>query len=205
MAIVGFGEVEPETTDSATDAVEAAGGEVSSVAILGLPPDVPALADAAGPRFADERPGPDRGSDLGVAIGRRLVGGGRLLDRVNEQLFSRFNGTLEGVTRVVLVSQGPDALEADVNGEGRAFEAALLSGIGDRALGAAGVERSSTDPTTLQIFSTAEIPTVDDVDQKPGQVALIFALLGAEGSFGVKDGASSLLPELLPEQAGAVP
>lgn len=205
VAVVEFGEVDSDTTDPATDAVEAAGGEVSSVAILGLAPDVSGLAAAAGGRFAAARTGPKRGTDLGVAIGHQLVGGGPLVEKVREQLFSRFNGDLDGVTRVVLVSQGPDELEADLNGEGRAFEAGLLRGIEERALGAAGVELTATDPSTLQIFSSAGIPTVDDVEKKPGQVALVFALLGADGDFGVKEGATSLLPDLLTEQVDPIP
>ena len=205
VAIVELGDVGNDTTDPATEAVEAAGGEVSSVAFVGLPPDVPALAEAAGGRFVTARPGPDRGTSLGTAIGRQLVGGGPLVERVREQLFSRFNGSLDGVTRVVLVSQGPDQLEADLSGEGRAFEFGILRGIRERALGVAGVELTTTDPTTLAIFSSAGIPTVDDIEKKPGQLALVFALLGADGDFGIKEGATSLLPDLLPEQVDSIP
>lgn len=205
VAVVEFGEVESDTTDPATRSVEAAGGEVSSVAILGLPPDVPSLATAAGGQFGTARPGPERGTDLGMAIGRQMVGGGPLIEKVREELFSRFNGSLEDVTRVVLVSQGPDELEADLTGEGRAFEMGLLRGMQEQALGTAGIELTATDPTTLSIFSNAGIPTVDDIETKPGQVALVFALLGADGDFGVKEGATSLLPDLLPEQADAIP
>ena len=39
--------------------------------------------------------------------------------------------------------------------------------------------------------------TVDDVDATAGKVAMVFALLGANGDFGVKDSADRLLPELL--------
>ena len=46
----------------------------------------------------------------------------------------------------------------------------------------------------------AGIATVDNVEQAPGQVALVFALLGADGDFGVKEDADSLLPDLLPER-----
>ena len=205
IAIVELGEVGTETVDPVTEAVEAAGGEVSSVAILGMPLDVPALAEAAGGRFVTARPGPDRGTDLGIAIGRQLVGGGPLIERVREQLFSRFNGSLDGVTRVVLVSLGPDQLEADLSGEGRAFGVGLLRGIRERARGTAGAELTATDPTTLSIFSSAGIPTVDDIEKKPGQLALVFALLGADGDFGVKEGATSLLPDLLPGQVDSIP
>jgi len=205
VALVELGEVGAGTTDPATEAIESAGGELSSVAILSLPPDVDAIAAAAGGRFEAQRPGPERGSDLGAALGRQLVGGGPLVERVREELFTRFNGSLDGVTRVVLVGQGPEELEADLSGEGRAFEMALLRGIDVEALGAVGVEQTATDPTSLGIFSAAGIPTVDNIDQTPGQVAMVFALLGAEGEFGVKDSATSLLPDLVPAQVEPSP
>jgi hypothetical protein len=201
VALVELGEVDSDTTDPATEGVEAAGGKLSSVAILAIPPDVGALAEAAGGRFAKAKAGPDRGTDLGTAIGRQIVGGGPLLDKVREQLFSRFNGSLDDVGRVVLVGRSPGELAADLSGEGRAFETAFLRGIDSRARGTVAVERSDTDPTTLAAFSAAGIPTVDNVEQMPGQVAMVFALLGAEGEFGVKEGATSLLPDLHPAPA----
>ncbi len=158
MALVELGEVDTDTTDPATEGVEAAGGELSSVAILAVPPDVAALAEAAGGRFAKAKAGPERGTDLGEAIGRQIAGGGPLLDRVREQLFSRFNGSLDDVDRVVLVGQDPADLAADLGGEGRAFETAFLRGLASRARGTVAVERSDTDPTTLAAFSAAGHP-----------------------------------------------
>lgn len=196
--LIELGDVSDDTTQPATSAVEAAGGDLASQAILALPPDLPALYAAAGGRFAVARPDQDLAGELGTAVGRQLVGGGPLIERVRNDLFTRFSGDLAGVTRAVLVSMPPDELQADLNGDGRAFELALLRAIDDRAEGTVGVERTETDPTTLGVFSTAGIATVDDVERVPGQVALVFALLGAKGDFGVKDGATSLLPDLLP-------
>ena len=101
---------------------------------------------------------------------------------------------------MVFVSVPPDELQADLSGEGREFEAALIRGIDENAAGTAGTERTPVDPTTLAPFSAAGVATVDNVEQAPGQVALVFALLGADGDFGVKEDADSLLPDLLPER-----
>ena len=46
-------------------------------------------------------------------------------------------------------------------------------------------------------FKGANVSSVDDLDQVAGRVAMIFALLGAKGHFGIKDSADRLLPELL--------
>jgi len=201
VALIALGDLPDDTAGDAQRAVEAADAKLASVAVLDLPPDLDALREAAGGRFGTPRRGPMRAEDLGAAIGRQLVGGGPLIERVREQLFERFNGSLAGVSRVVLVAPAPAALEGDLSGEGRAFESALLGGIDARARGTVGVERSSTDPTTLAVFSNSGIATVDDVERVPGQVAVVFALLGAEGDFGIKENASSLLPDLLPARS----
>ena len=197
VGLIELGEVSDDTTQPAVSAVEAAGGDVPSQATLSLPPDLPAMYAAAGGRFAAGKPDQALAGELGTAIGRQLVGGGPLIEKVRDDLFDRFSGDLSKITRVVLVSQSPDDLQADLTGEGRTFELALLRGIDDRALGTVGIERTTTDPTTLGVFTNAGIATVDDIDRIPGQVAAVFALLGAEGDFGVKDAATSLLPDLV--------
>ena len=62
---------------------------------------------------------------------------------------------------------------------------------------AVAVERSDASESSIPFFAPFGIATVDSVDLVSGKVALVFALLGAEGSFGIKDSANSLLPELL--------
>ena len=60
-----------------------------------------------------------------------------------------------------------------------------------------GVEGSETEPSSISFFASHDLSTVDDVDLVSGQVSMVFALLGAEGNFGVKDSADRLLPDLL--------
>lgn len=204
VALLALGELpDTETAEDAQRAIEAAGGELRSVAVLDLPPDLAELREAVADRLpAGARDAPIPAERLGVALGRQLVTDGPLIEPVREQLFSRFNGDLVGIDRVVFVSVPPDELQADLSGEGRAFESALIRGIDSGAAGAVGAERSGADPTTVEPFSAAGISTVDNVEQPAGQVALVFALLGAQGDFGVKEGADSLLPDLLPERPG---
>lgn len=202
VAVIALGDLpDGETAEDAQRAIEKAGGELTSVAVLDLPPDLDALREAVSDRLpAGARGAPISAEQLGSAIGRQLASDGPLIEVVREQLFSRFNGDLTGLDRVVFVSLPPDELQADLSGEGRAFEAALIRAIDEAAAGTAGAERTSTDPTTLAPFSAAGIATVDNVEQAPGQVALVFALLGADGDFGIKEGADSLLPDLLPKR-----
>jgi Copper transport outer membrane protein, MctB len=65
-----------------------------------------------------------------------------------------------------------------------------------------GVETASADPSSISFFQGNDMASVDDVDLAAGRLATVLALLGAEGNFGVKGSADSLLPDLLapPEQ-----
>ena len=48
------------------------------------------------------------------------------------------------------------------------------------------------------------ISSVDNVDLPAGRVSLVYALAGAQGSFGVKEGSDRLLPDLLRPVAAPV-
>src|SRR5918999_1319458 len=58
-------------------------------------------------------------------------------------------------------------------------------------------ERTDSEPSSITTFEDADLSSADNVDEVAGRVALVFALLGAEGSFGQKDTADQLLPDLL--------
>ena len=62
---------------------------------------------------------------------------------------------------------------------------------------AVGVESSTAEPSSISFFNGNDLSSVDDVDLVAGQLATVFALLGAEGSFGIKGSADRLLPDLL--------
>lgn len=58
-----------------------------------------------------------------------------------------------------------------------------------------GAEFSQVPYSYMRGYQAQNISTVDNVDTLLGQIALIFALEGKEGNFGVKSTATSLLPE----------
>ena len=59
-----------------------------------------------------------------------------------------------------------------------------------------GVERTDADPSSMSLFHGHGLTTVDDLDLTSGQIALVYALRGARGSFGVGTEATRLLPPL---------
>ena len=60
-----------------------------------------------------------------------------------------------------------------------------------------GVESTTTEPSSISFFQANDLSTVDDIDTTAGELALVYALLGDEGSFGVKGSADRLLPNLI--------
>jgi hypothetical protein len=113
---------------------------------------------------------------------------------------------------VILVRQVPSELDPEDEEALQSLEAGLIEGVRDSGVPAVAVERSDAEPSMLGAFSSRDVSTVDDVDLAAGKVAMVFALLGAAGDFGVKESADSLLPELLqpvpeppPEQTPTAP
>ena len=60
-----------------------------------------------------------------------------------------------------------------------------------------GAERTDADTSSIGVFAARQLATVDHVNLVSGEVALILALLGAEGDYGVKESADQLLPDVL--------
>lgn len=194
VALIEFGAVSDDVAVDARDAVNAAGGDLSSIAQIAQPPDSAALAGALPPRFASIRRGPDALSALGREIGAEIVGGGPLVVALKPELFASFTGTLRGVDRVI-VARAPGAdLDPVQKAATSTFEDALLQGMVETATAGVGVELTTTDPTTLQPFIDAGMATVDHLDLPAGEVSLVYALNGLDGNYGVKDDARSYLP-----------
>jgi hypothetical protein len=201
VAIVALGDLGDDLSADVEDALEPTGASVSAVAVVDEPPDVDAVINAlAGPR-ARQLP---RGSALDRAAnmaGEALVRGGRDFDGVRETLLDRFSGTPGDVDAVVLVRDRPQDLTARVRDDADRLESGLIDGMRDAGATVVGVERSDADDSSIGFFEDQELSSVDSIDLRSGEVALVFALAGAEGSFGVKASADRLLPELLPSDS----
>jgi hypothetical protein len=203
VAIVALGDLADDVSADVEEALDPTGASVSAVAVVDEPPDVDAVIDAlAGPR-AGKLP---RGAALdraATAAGEALVRGGREFDGVREALLDRFSGTPGDVDAVVLARERPQDLAARVREDTDRLESGLIEGMREAGATVVGVERSDEDDSSIGFFEDQGLSSVDSVDLRSGEVALVFALAGAEGSFGVKATADRLLPELLPVAGAA--
>lgn len=197
VGLLFLGEPSKAVASDVRDALRDSGGKLTGTLALDLPPDLGAIADAAGrTRYKDIDTQPKLVEPFGERIGTQLVvPRGRLLRREKQVLFPTRAGQV-GPFDVVVVVRLPRTIDdAADRATSAALESGVVAGITKAGVIAVGVEPSSTSPSSVPWFRARDLATVDNVDDMPGQAALVFALAGAEGSFGTGPKASSLLPD----------
>ena len=203
IGLVALGDLPGDVSDSIEEALEPTGARLVGVGVVREPLDLAALAgDLSKTRFADIRRNPESQTDFGTGVGRQIVLGGTLLDRVRSHLFSRASGNFGGLDGVIVVREPPQDMGPVQRAAAGRLESALVTGIEATRTPAVGVETSTDETSSISFFQDSDLSSTDDVDLTAGRLATVFALLGAEGSFGVKGSADRLLPDLLALRTG---
>jgi Copper transport outer membrane protein, MctB len=207
IGVLALGSLSDEASSGIEAALEPTGARLVAIGVVREPPDMGGLAsELSETRFADFESNSDTVQALGTGVGRQLVFGGDLLDKVRSEFFSRASGQFGNLDGLVVVRDQPDELDSEERSATGRLETGLLEGVEATRTTAVGVETSEADSSSVSYFQSRSLASVDDLDLVAGQVAMVFALLGAEGSFGVKDSADQLLPDLLaPGPVPAVP
>lgn len=199
-AILALGGLPSPVTEEVEEALAPTGGRLVGVGVVREPVDVNGLAeDLAQTRFSGLRTDSGQLTELGTGLGRQLVLGGSLPEVVRGHLFSRASGNFDGLDGMIVVRDQPEGMGSVQDAKTDEFEEALASGITATRIPAVGVETSSDETSNIPYFQSNGLASVDDVDLTAGKLATVFALLGADGSFGVKGSADQLLPDLLTE------
>lgn len=198
IGLIGLGDIDTATLrDDLNGALAPAGARLTEVGSLQEPPDTDALIDAL---LTDQERDEPQDEQFGLAAeraGRLLAGRGDLEADLREMLMSEYSGNPEGLDAVVLARARPDDLSAREEANTDVLESGVIRGLLDAGVRVVGAEREDTDPSSIEFFDEQSLASVDSIDQLPGKVALVLALDGADGSFGVKDTADSLLPDLI--------
>jgi hypothetical protein len=205
VAVLALGGLPGDVADSVEEALAPSGARLVGVGVVREPVDLQALAgELDETRFAELAADPDTQTAFGVGLGRQLVLGGGLLERVRSRLFSRASGNFGGLDAVIVVRDQPEEMGPVQRAAAGRLEAGLVEGIAATRAPAVGVESTGADPSSVPFFQGSDVASVDDIDLVAGKLATVFALLGAEGSFGVKGSADSLLPDLLAPRRGTL-
>ncbi len=205
IGLVFLGDPSQQIIARTREALEPTGAELGLVAVVGLPPDLEAIAERAEPtRYTELPEDPDLLGPFGERIGMQLVNGGRLVQDVRPALLRSLNGEL-GVLDAVVVMRAPRELDGDAEEFATALEDGIAEGITDTGVPTVGVELIGTEPSQIGWYRDHDMSSVDDLGVVAGRAALVFALAGAEGAFGTKPTAQALLPPVIARTPGAEP
>jgi copper transport outer membrane protein MctB len=194
IGIVAIGDLPGGYPGLIRDAVEPAGADVTSISVISSPLRLRRLAqDLKGTSFSEVATNDGQVSRFADRVGKGLVNGSGLVERVRRELFSSSRGEYRGLDGVVWV-RDREGLKGDRKRKLDRFESALLGGMAATDAEVVGVETRDADPSQIPFMTDNGLSSVDDLDLVAGQTALVYALLGAQGRFGVKDTAEQLLP-----------
>ncbi len=208
IGIIGLGSLPSEITDQVQSAIEPTSAELVAVGVVRQPPVLSDLADSlVGTRFARLDRRPARIEAYGATVGRQLVTGGRILQVSRSSLMSESSGQFGNLDGLIIYRGTPEDLSTADADLSNLLDDSMIKGMRRTRAGLVGVEEVSTDPSSVPYFAERGISSVDNLDFPAGRVSLIYALAGAQGSFGVKESSDRLLPDLLrplapPGQAG---
>ena len=199
IALIELGGTNDKMWNLTRDALQGSGGRLASVSAIRLPLDLEALAKASrGTRYERLADDPSLLSPFATRLGIQFTQGGDLLRNVKGTLLDQGSGTLEGADGVVIVRDEHEIEDPDEAAAVEEFEAGLMRGLQVDGIPVVGVETTETEPSQVPWFKEHDLSSVDDLDDPLGRAALVFALAGERGHFGVKPSADSgRLPPVL--------
>jgi Copper transport outer membrane protein, MctB len=203
IALIAFGNLPSEITSAVEDALGPTGAKLVGVGVVREPVDTSSLSDElSATRFSEVATDPEEMNELGTGVGRQIVIGGTLPEVVRGGLFSHASGEFGPLDAVIVVRDQPEGMGPVQRSTANALETSMVQGMSATGAPTVGVESTTTEPSSIGFFQANELSSVDDVDTTAGQLALVYALSGSEGSFGVKSSADHLLPTDLNEPGG---
>ncbi|MGN6189810.1 MAG: copper transporter [Conexibacter sp.] len=198
IALIELGGPSDRMWNLTKDALQGSGARLTSVSVIHEPLQLDELAAAAhGTRY--ERLAEDQSllHPFATRLGIQFTHGGRLLRLVRRDLLQQGSGALTGADGVVVVRNTPQLDGADADAVDT-FEDGLMRGLRAQDVPVVGVETTDAETSQVAWFKDHELSSVDDLDDPIGRAALVFALAGQRGSFGVKSTADGgRLPPLL--------
>src|SRR5438552_6052221 len=156
------------------------GARIRSFAVVREPPDATALnGDLRGTRLHPLRDDPAHLAAFGRVAGRALVTGGPLFRRISGALLARRSGRPDALNGVIVTRTAPQTRRPGQAAVTSGLESGILDGLERTGLPVVAVERTGTDPSSLSIYRSHGLTSIDDLDLTACSVALVSALRGA--------------------------
>lgn len=177
-------------------ALELAGAKVQSVTTI-----VRGIGEGEGREAPEGKPGGKNcgaeqlNSRLAYEIGHCLVTNGNraVLDDLAEANVLRLSGEYGAPLDAVVLFGG--SRDRETAGP-QVIDLPLIDYFQARNIPVFGVEEADVPYSHMKHYRKKGISTVDNIDTAPGQVALVLAMAGRQGHYGIKPTAQRLLPPL---------
>lgn len=208
IAIVGFDELPEGVESSARRAVEDGDGTLDDVTVAPGDADRKRLGEVLGGRFRKLAREDELLTPAGRRVGRAIARGGRLAAALERAFPDEFDGDYRGAEAIAYYhpSEKEDSRDPEAGRErerSAALERGLIAGLRGGGRSFVGVELSDADPSQIEFFEQRKLSSVDSIDTVGGRLALVLALDGARGTFGLKPSADRPVPDTGPPRAGA--
>lgn len=198
VGLIGFGSLPSGITDQVEQALDPTSAELVAVGVISQPPQTQELSESlSGTRFARIDRNPGLIGRYGQTVGRQLITGGRVLQLSRGALMSESSGQFGNLDAVIIYRQPVEGMSTADLELSKRLDDSIIEGMQATRANLVGIEEVETDPSSVEYFSGLGISSVDNVDLPAGRVSLIYALAGAQGSFGIKESADRLIPDLL--------
>jgi hypothetical protein len=201
VALVSWGPLPDGIESGVRDAIHAGGGRLDSVSVFDRP--LTSLKSALGNVDYGITTADDSSlKALGQTLAQSLIGGGSLAQTLRQQAPDAFAGRFRRADAVVFYeaprpNDGSDekGVKEREDDRSRTIEAAMLDELARRTIAVVGVEQTSTNPSQISRYKSLKLSTSDSIDKSGGRIALVFALAGAQGNYGLKSSAQKPLPD----------
>jgi hypothetical protein len=209
VGLIGLGGLDDGTIRYVREALKDSGGQLAGIAVVrqpvstdAIPPEPAARGGGTAktttttttPSTAPAVSDAEAAKRFGVRVGIGLVNRGTFIRRIRRDLLESSSGRIDGFDAVVLVRK-PFKGDAEEVAVTDAFNDGLVTGLTRDDTPVVGAEQTTTTPSQIPWYTDHRLASVDNIDQLPGRVALVFTLNGAGGAYGVKDTAQALLPK----------
>lgn len=181
------------------DVLQLAGGRIASV--INIPDSLGVGAESRQQKVKDylgleaEKPGEVAGV-LARQLGRGVFPGDNLaiLNLMEREGLIKKSGEMGVPVNAVVIIGGSQEMDAG-KVPAQMIDVPLIKYLTEKGLNVYGVEEVDTAISYMTVYQRLLRSTVDNIDTLPGQVALVRAIEGKPGHYGVKTTAKKFLPE----------
>jgi Copper transport outer membrane protein, MctB len=202
VALISWGPLPNNVEGGVRDAVSKGGGRLDSISVFDKP--LTTLKQTIGkPVFAEETADEASLTALGHSLARAIIGrDSGLMTALESGSPDAFAGRFRGADAVAFY-EAPNPADGS-NGDGvkerqddraKTIERAMLDELAKTTYNVVGVEATSTEPSQISHYKSLKLSSSDSVDVSGGKIALVFALAGAKGNYGLKSSAGQSLPD----------